>query len=333
MIAMQKNNSPTAHYDHQRSAAEHSAQGQPAPRATVAPYFRWKIVLDFVLAAFLLVIGLPVMAVLVLLVRLTSRGPGIYRQSRVGKNGRPFMMYKIRTMRQDAESGTGPVWTQHTDPRVTLVGRVLRKLHLDELPQLVNVLKGEMSLVGPRPERPEFVRVLAEALPHYRDRLAVRPGVTGLAQMNLPPDSDLTSVERKLVLDCEYITHGGLWMDIRLLACTLLRMFKVSERWLLYVLGLARSVKIPAPSQEHAPEGGNGAVEAAATPASILFQAASESASHEGNGSHRSNESLSSNASRSHGSNGSHGVNGSHRGGPRKKGHRKPGNARRSKPK
>ena len=129
-----------------------------------------------------------------LLVRLTSRGPGIYKQARVGKDGRKFMMYKIRTMRQDAEAASGPMWTQAHDPRVTFLGRVLRKLHLDELPQLFNVLKGEMSLVGPRPERPEFVRVLAEAIPGYRNRLAVRPGVTGLAQVNLPPDTDIASV-------------------------------------------------------------------------------------------------------------------------------------------
>ena len=177
----------------------------------------------------LLVPGLPVIALLVLLVRLTSRGPGIYKQARVGKDGRKFMMYKIRTMRQDAEAATGPVWTQAHDPRVTLLGKVLRKLHLDELPQLFNVLKGEMSLVGPRPERPEFVRVLAEAIPGYRNRLAVRPGVTGLAQINLPPDTDLASVQRKLVLDCEYIERGGPAAGSSPMLCTFLRIFKDSR--------------------------------------------------------------------------------------------------------
>jgi lipopolysaccharide/colanic/teichoic acid biosynthesis glycosyltransferase len=201
--------------------------------------------LDKAAAAVLLLIGLPIMAVLVVLVRLTSRGPGIFRQVRVGKDGRQFLMYKIRTMRQDAEAATGPVWTQTSDPRVTRLGRLLRKLHLDELPQLFNVLRGEMSLIGPRPERPEFVRVLAEAIPGYTARLAVRPGVTGLAQVNLPPDSDLDSVWRKLILDVEYIRHAGLGLDVRLFLATFARMFKVPEGWVLPVLRLRRDVVLP----------------------------------------------------------------------------------------
>ena len=164
-----------------------------------------------------------------LLVRATSKGPGIYQQMRVGKDGRRFMMYKIRTMRVDAEAASGPVWTQPHDPRVTYLGEILRKLHLDELPQIFNVLRGEMSFVGPRPERPEFVRVLSETVPRYRDRLAVRPGITGLAQINLPPDSDLMSVRRKLALDLDYIERGNLWLDARLFLCTALRVIKVPE--------------------------------------------------------------------------------------------------------
>ncbi len=217
--------------------------GQPGGIAPAA-YFRWKGLLDRCLAAALLVPGLPIIALLVLLVRLTSRGPGIYRQARVGKHGRNFMMYKIRTMRHDAEAGTGPVWTQVRDPRITFLGGVLRKLHLDELPQLYNVLKGEMSLVGPRPERPEFVHVLAEEIPGYRNRLAVRPGVTGLAQVNLPPDTDLHSVRRKLVLDCQYIQSAGLWLDFRLFVCTIARMFRIS---LVGLLGLRREAILPGP--------------------------------------------------------------------------------------
>jgi len=182
------------------------------------------------------------------------------------------MMYKIRTMRQDAESASGPVWTQVHDPRVTLLGRVLRKLHLDELPQLFNVLKGEMSLVGPRPERPEFVCVLAEAVPGYRDRLAVRPGVTGLAQVNLPPDSDIASVQRKLVLDCEYIEHGGLRMDLRLMLCTFLRIFKTPERWLLAGLGLAREVKVPGLPDEASASSQPVGESTETTPATILLK-------------------------------------------------------------
>ena len=122
---------------------------------------------------------------------------------------------------------------------------MLRKLHLDELPQLFNVVRGEMSLVGPRPERPEFVRVLAERSPAYRNRLAVRPGITGLAQINLPPDSDVVSVQRKVLLDCEYVERGGPWLDTRLMICTFLRLFKVPEGWLQSLLALRRDAKIP----------------------------------------------------------------------------------------
>ncbi|MBU4272896.1 MAG: sugar transferase [Planctomycetes bacterium] len=252
-------------------------------------YFRWKVILDRTLAALLLAPGLPMIALMVLLVRLTSRGPGIFRQVRVGQRGRKFTIHKIRTMRHDAEAASGPVWTQARDPRITLVGRVLRKFHLDELPQLLNVLKGEMSLIGPRPERPEFVHVLAEAIPGYLNRLAVPPGVTGLAQVNLPPDTDLDSVRRKLALDCEYIRRAGPWLDIRLFSGTLLRIFKVPERWLLPVLGLRRKVTIPAiPEGVSSGENGNGSDHAPATPTSVLIQAAGDPAKGDGDpSSHR----------------------------------------------
>jgi lipopolysaccharide/colanic/teichoic acid biosynthesis glycosyltransferase len=243
-------------------------------------YFRRKAVLDRVLGALLLLPGLPVIACLVLLVRLTSRGPGIYCQVRLGQHGRRFAIYKIRTMRHKAETDCGAVWTQAGDPRITRVGRVLRRFHLDELPQLLNVLKGEMSLIGPRPERPEFVRVLAVAIPGYLKRIAVRPGVTGLAQLNLPPDSDLDSVRRKLLLDCEYIRRAGLWLDARLLLGTLLRLFKVPERWLLPALRIGRSVTLPAMPQG-VPSGGNGSGSdhhTPATPVSILVQSVTAAA-------------------------------------------------------
>ena len=255
-----------------RPATRGARQMRLQERLAPASYCRWKDPLDRCLAAALLVPGLPTIAVLVLLVRLTSRGPGIYQQARVGKDGRKFMMYKVRTMWHDAEAAAGPVWTRARDPRVTPMGKVLRKLHLDELPQLFNVLKGDMSLIGPRPERPEFVRVLAHAIPGYRNRLAVRPGVTGLAQVNLPPDSDLASVERKLVLDCEYIRHAGLLLDIRLLLCTFLRIFKVPEGWLLSGLRLGRSVTIPALADARCGNGERAGDAAEATPASILLE-------------------------------------------------------------
>ena len=210
-------------------------------------------------------------ALLVTLVRLTSKGPGIYRQARVGKDGRRFMMYKIRTMRHDAEAGTGAVWTQAQDPRVTAVGKVFRKLHLDELPQLFNVLRGEMSLVGPRPERPEFVRVLAEAVPGYRNRLAVRPGITGLAQINLPPDTDIISVQQ-IASRLRVRRAGGMWLDTRLMICTFLRLFKVPEGWLQYLLALRRDAKIPGLAEAALAASEADVESSQATPASILLQ-------------------------------------------------------------
>ncbi|MEI8371237.1 MAG: sugar transferase [Planctomycetota bacterium] len=240
-----------------------------------ADYFRWKVALDLAIACLLLIPVSIMIAILVLLVCMTSRGPGIYQQIRVGKHGRRFMIYKIRTMRVNAEAASGPVWTQSGDPRVTFLGVLLRKLHLDELPQLFNVLRGEMSFVGPRPERPEFVRVLSETVPRYRDRLLVRPGITGLAQINLPPDSDLMSVRRKVALDLDYIGHGNLWLDVRLLLCTALRVFKVPEGFLVWILDLQRPEPLAAINASG--EACSGPEEA--TPGTILLQAAQASMS------------------------------------------------------
>ena len=209
---------------------------------THSTYFSWKIFFDRALALVLLIPALPLIAILVAVVRLTSSGPGLFRQTRSGKDGQPFDMLKIRTMIHYAEAKTGPVWAQISDPRVTPVGRVLRHFHLDELPQLFNVLRGEMSLVGPRPERPEFVHVLAEKIPRYRSRLAIWPGVTGLAQLNLPPDSDMDSVRRKLVLDIEYLKQASLLLDTRILLCTALRIIKLPNNVLLRLFGLFRSI-------------------------------------------------------------------------------------------
>ena len=170
---------------------------------------------------------LVVLPLAALAIKLTSRGPVLFRQERLGMGGRPFELYKLRTMRQDAEAKAGAVWSPKNDSRTTRLGAVLRKLHLDELPQLLNVLKGDMSLVGPRPERPEFVHFLADRLPGYLDRLAVAPGVTGLAQLNLSPDTDLTSVCLKLVLDIEYVESAGFLLDARIVLCTGLRILKL----------------------------------------------------------------------------------------------------------
>jgi lipopolysaccharide/colanic/teichoic acid biosynthesis glycosyltransferase len=217
------------------------------PFALIAPlslsgYFRTKDIFDYLLAAILLLPCALLMAACICVVRLTSRGPALYAQRRVGRNGRIFRLYKIRSMTHDAEARSGPAWTQHADPRITRVGRVLRKFHFDELPQLFNVLRGEMSLVGPRPERPEFVEILCRQIPDYSNRLAVKPGITGIAQLNLPPDSDLDSVRRKVILDVEYIRTASLWLDLRLLLCTAMRIAKLP---VIGVMGVGRTVKLP----------------------------------------------------------------------------------------
>lgn len=189
---------------------------------------RVKRALDVIVALAISVIAGPIILAAWVLVKATSKGPGFYSQVRVGWNGRNYRIYKIRSMYHDCEAGTGAAWCTKADRRVTPIGRILRKLHIDELPQLLNVLRGDMSLVGPRPERPEFVGPLAAAIPGYADRLAVRPGITGLAQIQLPPDSDLESVRKKLVLDRCYAQSGGLWLDFRLILGTVLYLFGFS---------------------------------------------------------------------------------------------------------
>jgi lipopolysaccharide/colanic/teichoic acid biosynthesis glycosyltransferase len=199
----------------------------PAPqlnRSTSAPIAAgcpaWKCVLDWIISAVLLAPSAVVIFYAMVLVRLTSRGPAFYSQTRLGLHGRPFKIFKIRTMYHDCERLTGPQWSRPGDPRVTPIGRILRATHIDELPQLWNVLRGEMSLVGPRPERPELAAGLERELPGYQDRLAVRPGVAGLAQVQLPPDIDIESVRRKLACDKYYIRHLTLWLDLRIIVGT-----------------------------------------------------------------------------------------------------------------
>ena len=154
---------------------------------------------QLLMAAPLLVLTAPVILAAIVLVRLTSAGPGIYSQTRLGLNRRPFTIYKIRTMGNNVEARGGIRWATSRDPRVTRIGRFLRATHVDELPQLWNVLRGEMALVGPRPERPEIIAQIEPLIPGYGVRLTVLPGVTGLAQVQLPPDSSvLTASARAL---------------------------------------------------------------------------------------------------------------------------------------
>ena len=172
---------------------------------------------DVCFAALLAIATLPVMLLAALAIRLTSRGPVLYRQQRLGKDGRPFTMVKLRTMHVDAERATGPVLASANDPRVTRLGRYLRALRLDELPQLWNVCRGDMSFVGPRPERPEFVRRFERDIPGYAERLKVRPGLTGYAQVN---GEYRTSAATKLKYDLAYIYNRSFWLDLRILTET-----------------------------------------------------------------------------------------------------------------
>jgi polysaccharide deacetylase family protein (PEP-CTERM system associated) len=194
-------------------------------------YIPWKPRIEFILALMGLVLTAPVILLAAILIKLTSRGPAIYTQVRLGHNGRRFNIYKLRTMHHRAEATTGPVWAVPGDLRINAVGKLLRATHLDELPQLVNVLMGDMSLTGPRPERPEIVLQIQARVENYLDRLAVRPGITGLAQVQLPPDIDLDGVRKKLVCDLHYIEHSGFWLDFRILLCTGLLFLGIPLRW------------------------------------------------------------------------------------------------------
>lgn len=194
-------------------------------------YLAWKPWIDAALALGLLIFLTPIVLLAAILIRLTSKGPAFYRQTRVGKDGIKFTIFKLRTMVVDSEAATGAVWSQAGDPRVTTLGRFLRATHIDEFPQLINVLQGHMSLLGPRPERPEIVDYLAEKVPHYLDRLQMAPGISGLAQVQLPPDVDLYGVHRKLVCDLHYIRHFSFELDLRLTLCTALMAVGIPQRW------------------------------------------------------------------------------------------------------
>jgi sugar transferase (PEP-CTERM system associated) len=172
-----------------------------------------------ILVSLMLLATLPVMALTAALIRLDSPGPVLYRQQRVGLHGRVFTLFKFRSMRQDAEA-RGPAWAQQEDPRVTRIGAFIRRARIDELPQLINVLKGEMGFVGPRPERPHFVDQLAEVIPFYRDRACVKPGITGWAQVNYPYGASIEDARQKLSYDLYYVKHRNLFLDVLILFAT-----------------------------------------------------------------------------------------------------------------
>lgn len=181
-----------------------------------------KRISDVLISMIILIITFPLNILISIFIKLDSPGPVLFKQDRIGMNNKIFRIYKFRSMFLDAEKHTGPVWSRKDDPRVTRVGRFLRKLRLDEIPQFYNVLKGEMSLVGPRPERPYFVDMLAQQLPYYRRRLKVRPGITGWAQVKHKYDESIEDVKVKLRYDLFYIENMSFRMDIKILARTIL---------------------------------------------------------------------------------------------------------------
>jgi len=172
---------------------------------------------DFSLALLGVLVTWPLLLLVALAVRLDSAGPVLFRQERTGQRGRPFTLYKFRSMRSDAEKLSGPVWASEDDPRITRVGRFIRKTRLDELPQLFNILAGSMSLVGPRPERPHFVAELAQKLPYYNQRHIVKPGLTGWAQINYPYGNTVEDALQKLQYDLFYIKYQSLLFDVSIL--------------------------------------------------------------------------------------------------------------------
>jgi len=185
-----------------------------------SPKVAIKRAMDMTISAAGLAALSPLMAMLAALVKVESRGPAMYRQQRLGLNCRRFEMLKFRSMVDQAEAETGAIWARPDDPRCTRVGRILRSLHLDELPQLVNVLRGEMSLIGPRPERPELCEELLRTVAAYRQRLSVKPGITGWAQVNQGYDREMDDVRRKLGYDLYYVKRGGLLFDVAVMLRT-----------------------------------------------------------------------------------------------------------------
>ncbi len=181
-----------------------------------------KVIPDVVFAIVLLIIGLPLWFFIVCVIKLDSKGPIFFKQVRLGKNNEKFTLIKFRTMIENAEIETGPVWTDKKDTRITFVGKWLRRFYLDEVPQLLNVLKGEMSLVGPRPERPFFVEKLEKEYPLYSRRLKIRPGITGWAQIKHSYDERIEDIREKLKYDFYYIENVDIWLDIKILLGTIL---------------------------------------------------------------------------------------------------------------
>lgn len=193
----------------------------PPPHVLTYNFYRlMKRLADIFLSLIGILLFLPLLPFLALAIKLDSRGPVFYAQTRLGRGGRPFRIVKLRTMTADAESSSGPRWAQHRDPRITRLGRLLRRSRLDEVPQIINVLRGEMSIVGPRPERPEFVDMLTTEIPFYRARLAAKPGLTGWAQVRYRYGNSVEDALRKLQYDLYYIRHQSVLLDLLIMIRT-----------------------------------------------------------------------------------------------------------------
>ena len=186
-------------------------------------HFReFKRFFDNIIAGAGIVMAAPVIFFTAIIIKIVSPGPVFYKQERVGRYGEVFYIYKMRTMKLNAEEFTGPVWAKENDPRLIRCGKLIRKTHIDELPQLFNVLRGEMSIVGPRPERPKFVEELSGKICDYSKRIKVRPGITGLAQVRNQYDETLRDVRKKVKYDLIYIREMCLMVDLRILLRTIL---------------------------------------------------------------------------------------------------------------
>jgi exopolysaccharide biosynthesis polyprenyl glycosylphosphotransferase len=192
-----------------------------APFSATRVYLVFKRATDVAGGLVLFLAGLPLLAIAAVAISVDSKGPVLIRQERVGLNGRRFQMVKFRSMLVDAELESGPVWCRAGDPRVTRVGRWLRKFRLDELPQLLNVLKGEMSLIGPRPERPPFVEMLTAAIPYYPLRHSIKPGISGWAQVMCPYGASIRDAQEKLEHDLYYLRHLSIALDAKIVLRTL----------------------------------------------------------------------------------------------------------------
>ncbi len=190
----------------------------------------YKRIIDLSISIVVGIVSLPITLLTILLIKIGSKGPAFYVQERVGKDETTFPCYKFRSMREDAEKDTGPVWSEDDDPRITIVGKYLRKFRIDEIPQLLNVIKGEMSIIGPRPERPYFVEKLKKEIPLYSRRFKIRPGITGWAQIKQRSDRELDDVREKLRYDFYYLENMSFNLDFKIIVSTFIVMFSGKGR-------------------------------------------------------------------------------------------------------